>query len=47
MFMGLSRALVEGETVPVTLTFEKAGNITIDLPVAGAAADAPGGHMGH
>jgi uncharacterized protein YcnI/copper(I)-binding protein len=47
MFMGLSRALVEGETVPVTLTFEKAGDVTIDLPIAGAAADAPAGHMGH
>ena len=47
MFMGLSRALVEGETVPVTLTFEKAGDVTIDLPVAGAAADAPAGHAGH
>jgi uncharacterized protein YcnI/copper(I)-binding protein len=47
MFMGLNRALTESETVPVTLTFEKAGEITIDLPVAGAAADAPGGHMGH
>ena len=47
MFMGLTRALTEGETVPVTLTFEKAGEITIDLPVAGAAADAPAGHMGH
>jgi uncharacterized protein YcnI/copper(I)-binding protein len=47
MFMGLTRALTEGETVPVTLTFEKAGEITIDLPVAGAAAEAPAGHMGH
>lgn len=47
MFMGLTQALVEGETVPVTLTFEKAGTITIDLPVGTAAADAPSGHMGH
>ncbi len=47
MFMGLNQALVEGETVSVTLTFEKAGDITIDLPVAGTAADAPAGHMGH
>lgn len=48
MFMGLNQALVEGETVPVTLTFEKAGEITLDLPVAGSAADAPShGTMGH
>lgn len=47
MFMGLTQALVEGETVPVTLTFEKAGTITIDLSVGTAAADAPSGHMGH
>ncbi len=47
MFMGLNQPLVEGETVRVTLTFEKAGEITIDLPVAGVAADAPAGHMGH
>lgn len=47
MFMGLNQPLVEGETVSVTLTFEKADEITIDLPVAGTAADAPAGHMGH
>jgi len=48
MFMGLEAALVEGETVPVTLLFEKAGEITIDMPVAAAAADAPAtGHAGH
>lgn len=47
MFMGLTQPLVEGETVPVTLTFEKAGTTTIDLHIGGAAADAAGGHMGH
>ena len=47
MFMRLNQALVEGETVPVTLTFERAGTITIDLPVGASAADAPAGHMGH
>ncbi len=41
MFMGLKQALVEGETVAVTLTFEKAGSVEILLPVEGAAADAP------
>lgn len=47
MFMGLSQTLVEGETVAVTLTFEKAGEVTIDLPVGASAADAPAGHAGH
>lgn len=47
MFMGLSQPLVEGEKVPVTLTFEKAGTVTIELHIGAAAADAPAGKMGH
>jgi uncharacterized protein YcnI/copper(I)-binding protein len=48
MFMGLNTALVEGESVAVTLTFEKAGTVTIDMPVAApAAAAAAGGHGAH
>ena len=51
MFMGLNAPIAEGDSVPVTLTFEKAGTITIDLIAAGSAADAPAedhsGHMGH
>lgn len=47
MFMGLNAAFVEGETVPVTLVFEKAGAVTVDLHVGAAAADAPAGHAGH
>lgn len=46
MFMGLKQALVEGEAVTVTLTFEKAGTVDVVLPVAAAAADAPMA-MGH
>ncbi|SFZ86272.1 Copper(I)-binding protein [Devosia enhydra] len=38
MFMGLNGPLVEGESFPVTLTFEKAGSITIDMSIAGSAA---------
>ncbi|MDV3253163.1 copper chaperone PCu(A)C [Devosia sp. BK] len=41
MMMGLTGAITEGETVPVTLTFEKAGDVTLDLTAAGTAADAP------
>ncbi|MCW5723132.1 MAG: copper chaperone PCu(A)C, partial [Devosia sp.] len=39
MFMGLNTSLVEGEIVPVTLTFENAGTITIDMAIGAAAAD--------
>lgn len=41
MMMGLTGAIKEGESVPVTLTFEKAGEVTLDLAAAGTAADAP------
>ena len=33
MLMGLSAPLVQGETINVTLTFEKAGEISLDIPV--------------
>jgi len=33
MFMGLTRPMVQGENVTVTLTFEKAGDVTVDIPV--------------
>ncbi|WP_138934502.1 copper chaperone PCu(A)C [Roseovarius arcticus] len=33
MMMGLTAPLAQGDVVPVTLTFEKAGDITIDVPV--------------
>ena len=38
MFMGLNQAFVEGEAVPVTLVFEKAGSVELALPVLGNAA---------
>ncbi len=46
MFMGLKQAFVEGESIAVTLTFEKAGSVEVMLPVGAPAADAPaaGGH---
>lgn len=34
MFMGLTEGFEEGGTVPVVLTFEKAGDVEIALPVA-------------
>jgi len=33
MFMGLKEPFVPGETIQVTLTFEKAGEMTLDVPV--------------
>ncbi|KRA97811.1 hypothetical protein ASD83_12055 [Devosia sp. Root685] len=41
MFMGLNGAIKEGDAVPVTLTFEKAGTVTVDLVAGATAADAP------
>ena len=33
MFMGLNRTLEHGDTVPLTLVFEKAGEIALEVPV--------------
>lgn len=51
MFMGLKQPLKAGETFPLTLRFEKAGEVKVDVKVsvqapAGAAAD-KAGHGGH
>ncbi|KAA2213307.1 copper chaperone PCu(A)C [Pseudoroseomonas oryzae] len=43
MLIGLKRAMAKGDRVPVTLTFERAGSITVELAVAAAGAPA-GGH---
>ncbi|MGL4310432.1 MAG: copper chaperone PCu(A)C [Paracoccaceae bacterium] len=45
MFLGLTRKLEQGETVTVTLTFEKAGEITVDVPVDMEGGE--GGAMQH
>ena len=47
MFMGLTQAFVEGESVAVTLTFEKAGSVEVLLPVETSAAAAPTAMHGH
>ena len=41
MFLQLTRPLVEGESIPVTLTFEKAGAVEVQLQVGSPAAKAP------
>jgi copper(I)-binding protein len=33
MFLGLADSWEDGETIPVTLTFEKAGEVAVDVPV--------------
>lgn len=46
MFMGLNSPFKEGEMLPVTLYFEKAGNIEVELAVKGVGAKS-GGKMKH
>ncbi len=41
MLMDLSEKLVEGSTFPLTLHFEAAGEVTVDVPVLGVAASGP------
>lgn len=52
MLMGLHAPLKEGEVLTVTLTFEKAGKITVEAPIRAAGAKGSmggmsGGHKGH
>lgn len=47
MFMGLKDSFEEGTMVPVVLTFEKAGDLAVELPVAKMGAKAPDGGMDH
>ena len=41
MLMGLATALKEGATFPVTLTFEKAGDVTVEVEVLAIGASGP------
>ncbi|MDA5558222.1 copper chaperone PCu(A)C [Shimia sp. MMG029] len=48
MFMGLTQGLEHGDVVTLTLTFEKAGDITLDVPVDLERKPAHGdGHGAH
>jgi periplasmic copper chaperone A len=38
MLIGLKKPLVEGQTLPLTLTFAKAGNISITVPIKAIGA---------
>jgi copper(I)-binding protein len=41
MMMGLKEPLAQGSTVPLTLVFEKAGKIDVELAVEGMGATHP------
>ena len=41
MLIGLTGPLIQGESFPLTLTFEDAGSVEISVPVASAGASGP------
>ena len=41
MLMGLTAALKEGDSFPVTLSFEKAGDVTVNVDVLPLRAEGP------
>jgi copper(I)-binding protein len=43
MLMGLAGKLEEGGTFPLTLRFEEAGEMTVEMPILGVAAVGPDG----
>jgi len=43
MFFDVKRPIKQGETIPVMLTFEKAGEMKVEYPVAGLGAMGPAG----
>ena len=48
MLIGLKKPLTAGEKIPLTLTFERAGNISVTVPVqAMGATEDKGGGMGN
>jgi periplasmic copper chaperone A len=44
MLLGATRALKDGDTIALTLTFEVAGDVTIEVPVDNARKPGEGGH---
>ena len=46
MMMDLKNPLKQGDKVPVTLQFEKAGKVAVTLDVQGVGAQGPGGSAG-
>ena len=46
MLMDLKGQLKQGEKLPITLEFEKAGKVTVSFDVEGVGAKGPGGDSG-
>lgn len=46
MFMGMKTSPRQGDTVPVRLRFERAGDVEVMMPVAAIGASTPGGTTG-
>lgn len=47
MLLGLNKSLAKGDNFPITLTFENAPPVTVQVRVEGAGAAAPDGTAGH
>lgn len=47
MLMGLTAALAEGDSFPITLAFERAGAVTVDVEVVSMRAEGPSCEDGH
>ncbi len=47
MFMGLKKPFIEGEKLPLTLIFEKAGEVNVEFVVQGVGARGPAPRMNH
>ena len=43
MLLGLNQGLAAGSSFPLTLTFEKAGSVQMDVPVEAMGSMGPGG----
>jgi periplasmic copper chaperone A len=46
MLVGLGERLVEGDTVPLSLTFEDSGTTELEVPIRGVGGMGHGGHGG-
>ena len=44
MLMGLAQPLMRGHSFPLSLTFEKAGTVTVEVVIMGPGARGPAGH---
>lgn len=47
MLMFLQKELIKGEAFPLTLTFERAGELTVDVSIAGPGARGPAADHSH